>query len=373
MSSANTDASAVDFVVQREDLHQCKFVPAAGLDAETLQPGQVLLRVAKFAFTANNVTYAVVGDLMPYWNFFPAEEGWGRVPVWGFGDVLRSRHDGVAEGERVFGYFPMSTHLVVQPEDVSPAGFVDASPHRSALPAVYNRYSRAAGDPVYEARYEDQQMLLWPLFMTSFLLDDFIADNDFFGADAVVLSSASSKTAFGLAFLLQRNRTGECVVVGLTSPRNAGFVESLGCYDEVATYDRMSSLPPKRSVVFVDMAGNGEVVRSLHHHFGDRMKHSCVVGMTHWERRKDNQDLPGPTPTLFFAPSQIEKRIEDWGPGGLQQRFAEAWRAFLEFTADRIEIVAGHGRAAVAKVYLEALRGDAKPTRGHVLSLYERD
>jgi hypothetical protein len=372
MSLTKTDTNAVDFVVHRQDLHRCKFVPAArgGLD---LEPGQVLLRVARFAFTANNITYAVAGDMMSYWNFFPAEEGWGRVPVWGFGDVVRSRHEAVAEGERLFGYFPMSTHLVIQPEDVSSTAFVDASPHRKALPAVYNRYLRVANDPLYEARYEDQQMLLWPLFMTSFLLDDFIADNHFFGARAAILSSASSKTAFGLAFLLHRNRRDQCVVAGLTSPRNVDFVESLGCYDEVITYERISSLPAERPVVFVDMAGNGAVVSALHDHFRDEMKHSCIVGATHWEQRERDAELPGPPPTLFFAPSQIEKRTRDWGPGGLQERFAESWRAFLEFTADHMRIVSGHGQATVEKVYLETLRGDAKPDQGHVLSLCDRD
>lgn len=370
MSSTTAGLNTVDFVVDRGNLRRWKCVRA--VDSGAAWPsGQALLRVAKFAFTANNITYAVAGDMLSYWNFFPAEPGWGRVPVWGFGDVIRSTHPDVAEGERVFGYLPMSTYLVIQPERVTAAGFFDASPHRQALPAVYNRYTRVANDPSYQVAYEDQHMLFWPLFMTSFLLDDFLADNALFGARAVVLSSASSKTAFGLAFLLSRNRPAQCEVVGLTSPRNASFVAGLGCYDRVVTYDQLQSLPAEVPVVFVDMAGDGGVQSTLHHHFRDNMKYSCSVGATHWDRRELQADLPGAQPAFFFAPTQVQKRTKDWGPAGLQERFAKAWRSFLEFTNGRTRIIHGCGEAAVERVYLETLEGRSKPDEGHVLSLWE--
>ena len=364
------ETPAVDFLVERGNLRHCKFVRAPGPDEVQLHDGEVLLEVATFAFTANNVTYAVAGDMMSYWNFFPAEAGWGKVPVWGFGDVIRSHHEGVTEGERVFGYFPMSTHLVVRPVRISRSGFVDGFPHRQTLPTVYNQYTRVAADPGYAAEHEDQQQLFRPLFMTAFLLEDFIADNDVFGAHAVVLSSASSKTAFGLAFLLRRNRGARCEVIGLTSPGNVAFVEKLGCYDRVVTYDRIGSLPPELPVVFVDMAGNGDVVRALHHHYRDNVKYSCIVGATHWERGTREADLPGAQPTFFFAPTQLHKRTQEWGAEEFQRRYGVAWRGFLEFTKSHIRVVSGRGQAAVERVYLETVEGRTKPDEGHILSLW---
>jgi hypothetical protein len=142
------NTQAVDFVVGRTDLRRRKLLAAPVHDLKT---GEVLLKVDKFAFTANNVTYAAFGEAMHYWDFFPAPEGWGRVPVWGFADVVASKHDGIAVGERVFGYLPMSTCLVVRPEHVKASGFVDASPHRAALAIVYNQYNRVAADPGYVA------------------------------------------------------------------------------------------------------------------------------------------------------------------------------------------------------------------------------
>jgi uncharacterized protein DUF2855 len=210
-------------------------------------------------------------------------------------------------------------------------------------------------------------MLFRPLFMTAFLLDDFLAENDFFDARSVILSSASSKTAFGLAFLLHR-RAG-CPVVGLTSPDNVSFVESLGCYDRVVTYDGIGALAADQPVAFVDMAGNGSVTATLHRRFGERMKHSSVVGLTHWEQRAAQSDLPGAPPTFFFAPTQLEKRTREWGAHGLQARYAEAWRDFASTAARRIRVVHGRGRAAVERVYRDTLEGRARPDEGYILSL----
>jgi hypothetical protein len=360
-------ADLQDFVVSRGDLRRTGFVPAAHRPDTALEPGDILVRVTRFAFTANNITYGAVGEMIGYWTFFPAPEGWGRIPVWGFADVVRSRHPGIAEGTRVFGYLPMSTHLAVQPDAVNRSGFVDAAPHRAGLPPIYNQYSLVTHDPAYAPQHEDQQMLFRPLFITSFLLDDFIADNDGFGARTVVLSSASSKTAFGLAFLLARAKRAE--VVGLTSAANAAFVTRLGCYDRVVTYDQIAALPVQRAV-FVDMAGDGRVTSAVHHHYRDQLTHSCVVGVTHWEHQVPGQELPGAAPTFFFAPTQLQKRMQEWGADGFQARYGEAWRQFLDFSAAHVRVVHGRGEAAVEKVYRETLEGRARPDEGHVLSLH---
>jgi hypothetical protein len=364
---AATDSKALDFIVLRSDLRTCKFLPAAGPEETELQPGQVLLEIDKFAFTSNNITYATFGDSMSYWNFFPAPEGWGRIPVWGFADVIRSQNEAIQCGERFYGYFPMSSHVVVQAERTSNGGFFDGAPQRKPLHALYNQYWRTTTDPAYEAAREDQQMLLRPLFITSFLIDDFLADNAFFDAQAVLLSSASSKTAYGLAFLLSRRK--QCQVIALTSPSNAAFVARLGCYDRVLTYQEIASLPSEMPVVYVDLAGNGKVRSALHHHFRDHVKYSCAVGVTHWDQFQASMELPGARPIFFFAPAQIKKRSADWGPGGFQERFAAAWRQFMEPVSGWMRVIHGRGPADVERVYLEMVDGHAKPDEGQVLSL----
>jgi len=366
---SRSPAGVVDFVVRRDDLRDCTFLERPAPRESDLAPGQVLLGIDRFALTANNVTYAVFGEAMAYWSFFPAAEGFGRVPVWGFADVVRSAHEGVSAGERVYGYLPMSTHLVVQADRVTDRGFVDATPHRQALPAVYNQYTRVANDPRYRKSQEAEQMLFLPLFMTAFMLDDFLADNEHFGARAVVIASASSKTAIGLAFLLASNAS--CDLIGLTSAGNVPFVKGLGCYDRVLPYDDIKTLPDSVPVAFVDMAGNGRVISTLHHHFRDKLKYSCVVGATHWDRRGGGEELPGPQPTLFFAPTQIEKRAKEWGPAGLEERFGAAWTPFVESVGRWMSVVEGRGQIAVRRVYLDMLEGRARPDQGHILSLLD--
>lgn len=352
----------MDFEVRQDDLHETRVLEN---EPPELARGQVLLGVDTFGLTTNNITYALVGESMNYWNFFPAEDGWGRVPVWGFADVVASEAEGVEEGTRIFGYLPPCTHLVVRPDRPSDSQFVDASPHRAELPAAYNRYSRVAGDPNYHEENEDHQMLLWPLYFTSALIDDFLADEEFFGADAVLVSSASSRTSSALAFLLDRRDGPDAV--GLTSPGNVEFVEGLGVYDMVVPYEEIGSLP-KEPAVYVDMAGDAKVRSSVHEHYGEDLKHDAVVGMTHREDLGGAEGLPGPRPKFFFAPSRLKKRAEDWGAEQVNKRISESWLPYVEWTRGWLEVVHDSGPDAIERIYLELLDGRSDPSVGHVLA-----
>jgi Protein of unknown function (DUF2855) len=358
------------FVVARDDLKQCKLVETELPDSSRLLDETLLVKVERFAFTANNITYAVLGDQMKYWSLFPAPDGFGNIPVWGFGEVIASRHPAVAIGERLFGYFPMATHLVMEAADVSKRGLRDVAPHRQDVAPVYNAYARVSGDAAFAGRQGDYQALLRPLFMLSFLVDDYLAENEFYGARGVMLSSASSKTAFGLAHLLHTLRK-EIRVIGLTSAANADFVRSLGCYDEVVTYDRVTSLPSNQPVAFVDMAGNSELRARLHQHFGGQMKYSGRIGLTHRSSAPDEPELAGARPARFFAPDQIRKRAKEWGPGGIDTRFSAAWSGFAPMLDRWLKVTEGRGPAAVQQVYLDTLDGRVPPEQGHILSLAE--
>ena len=358
--------TSTDFIVARNDLGQCKLIETAVPDATTLPADALLVKVERFDFTANNITYAVMGDELKYWQIFPAPQGFGNIPVWGFGEVIASKHPGVAVGERLFGYFPMATHLVIEAADVSKRALRDGAEHRKQVSPVYNLYSRVTDDPAFAGHLGDLQALLRPLFMLSFLVDDFLAENDDFGASSVLLSSASSKTAFGLAHLLHsRGRK----VIGLTSAGNAAFVGSLPCYDEVVTYDRVSALTPDVPVAFVDMAGSSALRTELHRHFRDQMKCSVRVGLTHRATEPDEGELPGAKPRWFFAPDHIRKRAKDWGPGGIEQRFGAAWSGFAPMLERCLSVVESRGPEAVRQVYLDTLKGRIPPEQGHMLSL----
>ncbi len=353
-----------DFLVKRGELRECRIAES---EAPAPEDGQALLRVERFGMTANNVTYGVMGEAMSYWDFFPAEDGWGRVPVWGFAEVERSEATGVEAGTRVFGYLPPSSHLLVTPVNVDGRGFVDGSPHRAALPSAYHRYLATGADPFYAPGTEDMQMLLRPLFFTSFLIDDQLDDDGLTGRGPIVFSSASSKTAIAAAFLLARRQGVE--VIGLTSPRNAEFVAGLGLYSDCLTYDAIDSLPPGPAS-FVDFAGDGGVRHAVHSHYGDGLAHSMAVGVTHWEDLgTGGGTLPGPVPAFFFAPDRVSKRSTDWGRAQLEQRVAEAWHPFCEWIAGQLEVVHDQGFEGLRTAYLDVLEGRVDARTAHVVSL----
>jgi hypothetical protein len=354
--------SSYHFLVNRADLAETRIetveTPSAG-------PGEVVLRVEGFALTANNITYGVAGDAIGYWQFFPAAGGWGRIPVWGIGTVSESAAEGVAVGDRYYGYFPMSGHLSVEPGKVSSHGFADQSAHRQKLPAVYNQYALMTEALGFGEQQDNHQMVYRPLFTTSFMLDDFFGDNGCFGAGQIILASASSKTAFGTAFMM-RDRPQR--VIGLTSSANRAFVEHLGLYDQVASYDGVASLDATVPTAYIDMSGNRQVLAAVHHHFGARLVSSSSVGITHRDARggADPKTLPGARPTLFFAPQQIQKRNQEWGPAVFRRKLAAAWQAFLGAVDDWVEIVESPAPDQLAEVYQTVLDG-APPDKAYVL------
>lgn len=361
------------FTVERKNLRATRWLDTP---AQALAAGQVRLAIDRFALTANNVTYGAFGDAMNYWNFFPTgDAATGCIPVWGFATVSETTVEGIAKGERFYGYFPMADEVVLQPARVDATGFFDSAAHRRELHGVYNQYLRTSADPFWRVDGEDLLALLRPLFITSFLIDDFLADKAFFGARSVLVSSASSKTAYGLGFCLakRRGQVGAAASIGLTSPANLAFTRRLGCYDQVASYDEVASLSASEPTVYVDMSGNASLRATVHGHWGDRLAYSCSVGGTHWEELSGGKGLPGPRPVLFFAPAQVKKRMADWGAAVLQQRMAAAWSSFVDRAADTqapwIRVVAGRGREAVGLAYAELLDGKVPADEGRVLSV----
>lgn len=341
-----------DLLVDRTDLRKTAVVPS---DPEIpLAEGKALLVVESFALTANNVTYGAVGDQIGYWKFFPAPEGQGRIPVWGYARVVRSNAADAPEGLRLFGYWPMSSHTVARLQKRG-GGYVEASAHRAELPPTYNAYQVAQ-----PAADDDWRSLLRPLLMTSFLLDDQVAEA---APKTLVLSSASSKTAMGLAWLA-RKRGIE--VLGLTSPGHGALLKRLGLYDVVTPYDAVGELTADGPTVYVDFAGRSAVTRDVHETFGDHLTASTVVGVTHWDAMGGPPPSVGPTPVFFFAPDRIRQLMKDWGPGELDGRFAVALKEFIAGNP-WLTLKSHVGPEALQAIYAEVVAGRVSPDEGHIV------
>ena len=340
-------------------------------DLPDLAPGQVRLRIERFAVTANTVTYATTGDVLGYWNFFPTgDPGWGCVPAMGWAEVVESQHPGIPAGSRYYGWYPMARYVdfIATP---TADGFRDDGPHRATHAPVYRAYVATDRDPFHEpgADAEDRHALLRGLFITGWLAEDYFADNDWFGARRVLVLSASSKTAIGFARCADA-RTG-IEVIGVTSQRNHAFTHSLGCYDEVLCYDDLGAVPSDSPIVSIDMAGNGPLLAAVHAHFGDQLRHSMAVGRSHHEAPPSAGALAGPKPAFFFAPTQVKKRVQEWGLHGYQQRIASAVKEFVAWSRNWLQVQHSNGPTAAAATWREVHAGRVAPDVGHVVSLWD--
>jgi len=348
-------------LVDQKDITQ---VTLEDIGSPGLQPGEARLRLESFAITANNVTYAAVGFDIGYWQFFPTGiDGMGQVPVWGVATVTESETDALAVGARLYGFYPLAEELVIAPQADDHGMIVDAAPHRNDLPAVYNRYAQVrAGEP----HQDHLRALLQPLLATSYLIFDWLIDNDCFGAVQIIIGSASSKTGLGLCKYLAEPETRSYKIVGLTSEDNRAFVEGLGACDSVLSYDEIGQLRQVPSV-YVDMAGNADVKQELHAHLADQLKHSAAVGTSHWDQFRAKQQLAGPKPQFFFAPAQIAKRRDDWGPGQIERRITEAWKRLAADAGDWLDVQVHDGLASAPEVYASIAEGRANPRHGHII------
>ncbi|MEL7198926.1 MAG: DUF2855 family protein [Pseudomonadota bacterium] len=338
----------------------------------SLAEGAIRLEVESFSVTANNITYAVVGDGFGYWNFFPPktdQEGLGIVPMWGHAKVIESNCADIAVGERVYGYLPMASHLDVVPGNVTAMSFSDMTDYRQPMSPVYNNYTRLAADPEHDPAREKERMIYGPLFKTGFVIDYFMRSENWFGAGQVVMTSASSKTAMGHASCVKQ-ASPHIKRIGLTSAGNVDFVKSTGLYDEVIAYDDVGSIDIAPTVS-VDFAGNSKLLASIHQHFGDELQYSCLVGATHIEERGGGlggaQDLPGPKPTLFFAPDHFVSFFKEHGAVEGGKMAAAAWHSFLQSVEGAIEIVTKDGLGAARDTFLEMIGGEVNPAQGIVI------
>jgi NADPH:quinone reductase-like Zn-dependent oxidoreductase len=358
-----------EFEVRRDDYGAVRIVEAA---TPAPQEGEIVARVERFSFTANNITYAVAGDQIGYWRFFPPHaaeaEGWGVIPVWGFATIERSHVQGLREGERVFGYFPPATHLLMRPDQMSPARFFDRAPHRAGLPDGYNLYRRVEAEEGYDRAQDDYRALLWPLHITSWCIADALVDARYHDASQILILSASAKTSIGLAYALKAAASPRLIAV--TSPRNESFVRSLGAYDDVAFYDDiLARIDARAPTVIVDMSGDGLTLGRLHEALADAMKKTINVGHTHWDKGFKNPSIIRSRSEFFFAPAHIARRIGEWGPREFDTRVGDFLRDAAKRSAAWMRIDRRSGLSGLKDVYQDVLSGKADPQSGIIIAM----
>lgn len=358
--------------INLKDFRNTSLVDGFIATPDTLEDGQLMVRIDKVALTSNSVSYVIGSQqgLMSWLDVFPAPQGLGHIPCWGFGDVLYSRHPDIPEGERLYGFFPIASHAIFTPGKTHNLGFTDVAENRDGVAPFYNEYSYIRKESGYAPEFENNMALFRPLFGTSYLLESYCEDQGFFDtADRIIISSASAKTAMGFGYLLKKNHRDQVTVVGLTSARNKDFVVSLNCFDEVLTYDEIETLEPDARTVFFDIAGNREVMTRVHQRLGDAIVYSGQVGKTHWENKEKSPAaaLPGPKPVFWSGPDQVMLLRERHGETGLVQLLQASMVDFMMAAFNWIKVLPSEGPEAIDARVKSMLEGEINADEGVIL------
>ena len=246
-------------------------------------------------------------------------------------------------------------------------------------------------------------MLYRPLFWTSFWCEDWFFKSGYREANNILISSASSKTAFCLAYLIRKRfARGEIPpknIIGLTSKRNMAFTIGLGLYDDVVEYD---SFPTSKSLqisdgdkwLYVDVSANDALNKSIFAHFGssDRLAASIALGMTNlspstpntpsanWTLNTfvDNDDKRSRSPSLssmeqFFMVEWLNVRKHQLKPREIHLLQDNAWREFMKDCVGWVKLESVLGAEAVKRAYERLAKGGLGPDQGFIWSLWDGD
>jgi len=196
----------------------------------------------------------------------------------------------------------------------------------------------------------------------------FLKDNDCFGAAQIAITSASSKTGLGLAYLLKKNQAEHGKkIIGLTSPRNIAFVKNTGYYDEVIAYADVENQMPNDATTIVDMAGNSKLLLSVSALLEDKLKFVSLIGYTDWLAEKDFKKVPNSK--FFFAPSFAQIKYQEWGVEKTNQVVAEQLSLFIKEASEWLTLEFIENNNDLTKLYLEMLQGKVDPSKGCIVKL----
>ncbi|KAJ2920196.1 hypothetical protein MD484_g216, partial [Candolleomyces efflorescens] len=253
-------------------------------------------------------------------------------------------------------------------------------------------------------------MLYRPLFWTSYWCEDWLHSTGSYktsdsGKLSILISSASSKTAFSLAYLVQKRiRAGELpnvTVVGLTSKRNIGFTQRLGLYDGVYEYDTFVKAPAfqadrSRRWLYVDVAGNADLNERVKTHFASpsvgRIIKNVSLGATNlapsssanddmnWSHNAfnasavvDDPSIRWPTVEHFFMPEWLNVRKHQLAIHEIFRRQAVAWNDLMRDCRAWVQLERVYGAEKVKDDYIRIAKGGLGPDKGLIWSLWDAE
>ncbi|KAF8319458.1 hypothetical protein DL93DRAFT_2053669 [Clavulina sp. PMI_390] len=372
------------------------------LDVAQLKENQVILQVDKFGFSANNVTYGLLGEHphFRYFDFFPAPKTsltspktHAVLPVWGYGTVIASSHPSLHVGQRVSGYLSMSSYCLLQldPPRARPSGKSSieytVNVALNGMPEdrrPYRQLTFCETDFMWTPEREDEMMLYLPLFWTSYWMEDSLNQKAYRDARTIVISSASSKTAFLVTYRIQKRREAAFAsgktfrpikVVGLTSRSNLSFTRKLGFYDQVFAYDEVANITKVsrdiRECLYIDVSGNESLNANVAKHLSPKLTVSLGITSVEGGNASSITGAQGNKADWesFFMPEWLELRVKELGPKKIKEMQKTAWGDLMEDCPSWVGIKTYEGNDDVLGAYQRTVKGGIPPNEGQMFSL----
>ena len=408
-------------VLSKADYRQQYLLPLPSASLPPLSPSSIRIKTAICSLTANNTTYAKLGDILGWWNvhslpsnIIPAEYSdsakYGRVSTWGYAQVLESTHADLPAGSAVYGYLPIGT-LPVDLQLESPVckgHFTETSPDRSRLLPIYNRYVAFAPGETEKLPKDflGWSSLMMTLFETSYTLNKSVfaweeknlakptstnpswtLEQANLTGSIVIVLAASGKTALSFAHQLRNARPTDVQplrIVAVGSDASRGFAEDTGFYDQVLNYNepiaRLAStlgIKSDTKMVLCDFGSRGNTFRT----WLTALKPTCRdiiplgVGsepkvLPKEELIKNLTELAAMGRIMVNASDMRDQSMKNVGEEKYFQDFLAEWKAFVFAGAiPGVSLEWGEGMGAMGKVWDLYCSGEAKADKGYVFEM----
>lgn len=235
-------------------------------------------------------------------------------------------------------------------------------------------------------------MLYRPLFWTSFWCEDWLHSSAYRGnSSRILISSASAKTAFCLAYLVKKRRVPGLKVVGLTSIGNLGFTKRLELYDEVLVYDDVGMMKVAgEKWIYIDVAGNEKLNKKLIERFGQNgsLVANIALGMTNLSPSSSSSSIgnwstntfqtahstvSSSAPEEFFMVEWLNVRKHQLSPTEIFSMQNTAWAELMKDCTEWVKLERVYGPDAVKGAYEMIIGGGLGPDKGFIWSLWDKD
>jgi len=282
-------------------------------------------------------------------------------------------------GQRLYGYLAMSRYLILQLDPQTNRYHVNIA--LGDFPKdrrPYKQLNICENDPMYRLDREDETMLYRPLFWTAYWFEDYLNEHKYRGARNILVSSASSKTAFALAYNIgvrKKHSRGslDVNVVGLTSASNAPFTRGLNLYDSVLTYEDIPTLGSTGSWIYVDVSSSPSLMAKIEHQLAPIL--TITLGSTTpneqnakllWNSYQKTANHEG-----FFMPEWLAIRVKQLTISQITSMQSAAWNGLMENCTSWVSMDKSSGGRAVLEAYKKTLGGHIGPDKGQVFTLWD--